>query len=313
MIGNTFQFAWEVSLIEWCQSYIPSFLIKALDIISNLGDEMIVVALLGFFYLCYDKKLGRKIAVNAILSLLFAGEIKNIFKRRRPYFDNKNIECMKAVDKNYDIYDLKKQGYSMPSMHSSNISNISMTFYEYYRKHSVLVIAIVISGIVGISRFVLGCHYPTDVLTGWTIGVLSAIFLSKLQDKISDTQLYIIMIIVMIIGLTYCESSDFFSTCGIAIGFIGSDILDRKYINHKDTRNIIKIIARLFIAFALFLAISEGLKYSLPVTITEAETLFAHLFRTFRYALGLFVAAGLSPILYKYNILKLDDNMKDDK
>lgn len=312
MIGNTFQFAWEVQLIEWCQNNLPSFLINTLSFISNVGDTIPLVGIVMFFYLCYDKKLGKRILFNTLASFILAGELKNIFKRRRPYFDNDNVKCLKIVEKDYDLYDIKNQGFSFPSLHSSNISVITGTLYSYYKKHALLIAAIIISAIVGISRFVLGCHYPTDVIVGLILGVGSVIIFGKLQDKLDDKYFYIFLISLIIIGFTFCESSDFYTISGITIGFIVSDILDKKYSNFKNTRNIIKMIARLALACAVFLAISEGMKLPFSSDVLEANNLFAYMYRTARYAIASMCGMGLTPIIYKYNILKLNDNTKDE-
>lgn len=308
MIGNTFQFEWEVRLIEWCQAYLPPFIIEPLKYVSYLGDTIFLVGIIAFFYLCYDKKCGRRIIMNTVISLMFAGEIKNIFERRRPYFDNEGIQCLKVVEKDYDMYDIRKQGFSFPSMHSSNISTVSGTMYEYFKKKSLLIIAITISGIIGISRFVLGCHYPTDVLTGWALGILSVILFGKLQDKLSDRQLYAFIFAVGVVGFFFCESADFYSAYGIAIGFIICEIIDKKYIAFENTKNPVKMVLRLVLACGIFLAVSEGLKLPFPNEVLEANNLFAYIYRVFRYCAATFIGIGITPALYKYNILKLKDS-----
>lgn len=304
MIGNTFQFAWEVKLIEWCQTCIPASLIKVMELASYVGDTIFLVGIMVIAYLCIDKKFGRRMIFNTILSFMVAAQIKNIFKRRRPYFDNDNIECLKVVDKNYDAYDIRKQGFSFPSMHSSNISTAMGSLYEFYKKHIYLVIAIICSLIVGVSRFVLGCHYPTDVLVGWTLGIIFIIIFSKIQDKLEDKYLYCLVFAIGLIGFFFCESAEFYSGFGIAIGFIFCEIVDKKYINFENTKNIIAMVLRIAVACVSFLLIAEGAKLLLPVDIQEANTLFAHLFRTARYAIGSFVGLGLTPFLYKYKLFK---------
>lgn len=313
MIGNTFYFDFEVKLIEWCQTNLPASFIQLAKYATYLGDVVFMVGIVAFFYLCYDKKAGRRIVFNAVFSLLVSCEVKNIFKRRRPYFDNESIKCLKVVDENYDAYDITKQGFSFPSMHSSNISTVTGSIFEYYRKKVLLIIAIVVSLLVGISRFVLGCHYPTDVLFGLLSGLITVIFFSKLQDNLSDSKLYLVMIVFGLVGFIFCESTDFYSAYGIAVGFIFCDFFDKKYTKFNNTRNIAKIILRLLFACGVFLAVSEGLKLPFNEEILDANTVFAHAYRAFRYAIASFIGMGLTPILYKYNILKLDDKMKGDK
>lgn len=307
MIGNTFQFDWEVKLIEWCQNSIPSIIIDGLTYMSYLGDAVLSVAIICIFYLWYDKKLGRRILFTTITSMLFACEIKNIFKRRRPYFDNENIECLKIVDKEFDMFDVKKQGFSFPSLHSSNTVSIFGTIYDYYRHKPLLIIAIVIPLIVGTSRYVLGCHYPTDVIVGWMIGLSAVIIYSKIQTKLSDKQLYICFIVLGLIGITYCESADFFQAYGIGLSFILCEKIDKKYINFKNTRNPIKGILRLLFGLGVFVLVSQVLKLPFSKEFLEGDSIVSNLYLAFRYGLSTFAGIGLTPIIYKYNVFKLDD------
>lgn len=304
MIGNTFQFTWEVNLIQWCQTYIPTSLIKAMEIVSYVGDTVCLVGIMGIAYLCIDKKFGKRLLINTIIGFMLAAQIKNVFKRRRPYFDNEGIECLKVVDKNYDVYDIRKQGFSFPSMHSSNTATVTGSIYEYYKKKAYLIIAILSSFIVGISRFILGCHYPTDVLTGWLLGIIFVVVFSKLQDKLSDRNMYIFLLAIGIIGSLYCESSDFYSGFGITLGFICADIIDNKYTHFENTKNVLAMILRLLIAVGAFMIFAEGAKLLIAIDIQEANTFFAYMFRTLRYFVGTFMALGITPMLYKKKILK---------
>ena len=85
-------------------------------------------------------------------------------------------------------------------MHSSNIVTISGSLYYGLKNKALLVVSIIFSIIVGISRFVLGCHYPTDVLIGWLLGITVLILDKKLISKLSNKQTYIFLLLVGGIG-----------------------------------------------------------------------------------------------------------------
>ena len=303
MIGNTFQFEWEVKLIEWCQGNLSPFIIKILEILSYSGDTLFIVLIMGILYLCFDKKIGKKIILNVLLMLILSSEIKNIFNRRRPYFDNSNIKLLKTINNEGDIYDISKQGFSFPSMHSANIATTTGSIYYNYRKKLILLIGMALTFTVGISRFILGCHYPTDVIVGWCLGIFVTVCFSKLQNKLSNKKIYMIVILVGFIGMFFCKSDDYFSSYGILLAFIISMHIDDKYIGFKNTKSITRSIFRILLAGVTFYFISEALK----VLFTNVDGYLSYICILLRYFISTLIGLGLTPLLYKYNILRIKE------
>jgi len=94
-MGNTFYFEWEVVLIEWIQSWLGSVGTVIASILSEMGEQLVCVTVLGFLYWCWEKEYGKYVGLNVLVGITLSPMIKNIFVRRRPYFDHEGIKCLK--------------------------------------------------------------------------------------------------------------------------------------------------------------------------------------------------------------------------
>ena len=104
LVGSTFFFDWEVALMVWLQARLGAAGAAVASVFSMFGEELACVAVLGFLYWCYDKKFGKFVGLNVLTALVLNPMVKNVFIRRRPYFDHPEIQCLKPVDKSADIY-----------------------------------------------------------------------------------------------------------------------------------------------------------------------------------------------------------------
>jgi undecaprenyl-diphosphatase len=137
----------------------------ARDITSLGGVTLIVLStILGMLWVA-----GHRDRAGAIflMSVVVGGTIlmivlKEVFERDRP-----------DVAASY----LDVTSYSYPSGHSMlsafypAIAIVFLRQEEIPRLHRLyLFVAIGLSILIGISRVILGAHYPTDVLAGWAVG-----------------------------------------------------------------------------------------------------------------------------------------------
>lgn len=107
------------------------------------------------------------VAVSAISGTMLSNVLKSIFDRPRP-----------------DITAITEYGVgSFPSGHSTASAVVYLTLgmllakAAEQRRMKVFYIgaAVLLTGLVGVSRLYLGVHYPTDVAAGWSIGAAWAI------------------------------------------------------------------------------------------------------------------------------------------
>lgn len=288
--------------MEWLQSFLSgSFSVKLFSLLSEFGEELICVAVMGVLYWGINKKLGKTLAVNIVVNLVWNPMIKNVFTRRRPYFDNETIKILKPVDAKADIMDIKAQGYSFPSGHSSNSATVFGTLAVFGKKTRLRILGVAIPLLVGISRVVLGAHYPTDVFCGWLLGVIIVIFIPFIQKKINnDKILFLILAVAGIPGFFYCTSNDFYSGYGMMLGCFLGLLMEEKFVNFENTKSVVRVILRTVVGGGLFFGLNTVLKLPFSKELLESATLAAYLIRTVRYALVVFLIVGVYPIAFKY-------------
>ena len=299
-IGNAFFFDWEVSLIIWLQSHMGAFGTASASFLSEFGEALICIAVIGFLYWCYDKSFGRYVGTNVHVGIVLNSMIKNIFVRRRPYFDNSEIKCLKPVDKNADIYNIAAQEYSFPSGHSTNSVAVYGSLASYRKNRILTIIGIALPLLIGVSRFCLGVHYPTDVLFGWLLGLVVIFAVPWLQSKLKNPRLFnIILLLVAFPGFFYCKSTDYFSGFGMLLGFILGSEFEQKFVRFENTRSPLRSILRVAGGIAVFLILDTVFKLPFSRDFMNSATTAAFLVRMLRYTVLVFVLIGAYPMLFK--------------
>ncbi len=221
LTGSIFYLDWEVALMEWLQSHLGAGVISFISLLSMFGEELLLVAIMGFFYWSWDKKIGKYIGVNMLMVSVWNPMIKNVFLRLRPYFVSDRIDLLRKIDTKADIYDVAAQGYSFPSGHSASAAAVYGSVAQKTKRKLFTVLAFVLPLLVGFSRVVVGAHFPTDVFVGWALGVLVILLVPWLREKIRNRLLfYAVLLLTTLPGFFYCESSDYFTSFGMLLGFM---------------------------------------------------------------------------------------------
>jgi len=166
-------------------------------------------------------------------------------------------------------------------------------------------LAFVISILVGMSRVVVGCHYPTDVLCGWMLGLVVMFFVSVLYGRVKNMWVrFGILAVVCGVGMFYCNTNDYFTSYGLLVGLMLSEPFEKKFVNFETTRNPVKIVIRILVGGMLYIGLNTVLKLPFSEAFLESGTHMAHLVRTVRYIIDIFVIAAIYPMLFKLSPIK---------
>ena len=138
----------------------PKVLFEFMNLISFPFHLKFFIIIIGILY--YENLISvRQCAILAIAQVINI-TIKNIVKRKRPYHENDSIENLEKLKLDY---------YSFPSGHTLNAF---LLFYILRENGIVNNYFKVIPYLVGLSRVMLGVHYPTDVIAG---GILAKVLM----------------------------------------------------------------------------------------------------------------------------------------
>ncbi len=301
MNGITFFFPWETVFIQWLQGFASPLMTAIASFFTMFGEELVLVAIAGFIYWCYDKQWGRDIATILLPTMLAGSLVKNIVLRRRPYMDHSNIQCLKRVDADAPLYDIAAQGYSFPSMHAANTWSIFGSLAIKVRKNWFRVLTGIVLFLIGLSRVFVGVHYPTDILAGWVLGGIIIAMIFLIQRKIHNSLVYLAILgLLALPGWFYCKSNDFFSAYGLMVGIFTGFAVEERFVKFENTRSVLRSILRLIGGIVLFLGLNTLLKLPFSAALLESGSFAAHLIRALRYAIVSFIFICVYPIVFQY-------------
>ena len=148
------------------------------------------ILFLWLFYIFKDKKNRMSLIILIPLSILITDQIgsklKDLELRQRPYMviDEHEMNLLIDAPKNKDgLYkNTKSSRKSFPSNHSSNIWALSIVLSYMYREQKKYFITLAV--LISVSRVYIGVHYPLDIITGCSIGLIVGSMLIKCAQKL---------------------------------------------------------------------------------------------------------------------------------
>ena len=155
----------EIQILDWMQNIRTPFGDIIVPLISGLGNAGIIWIALTLVLLIIPKtrRSGLIMALALIADLILCnGILKNLVVRTRPYDVNTVVNLL--IEKPVD--------YSFPSGHTA-ASFAAVTALYLAGEKKLWKPALVLSILIAFTRMYLYVHYPTDILGGIAVGIIS--------------------------------------------------------------------------------------------------------------------------------------------
>lgn len=127
---------------------------------------ILVATLILWWFINTDKIKSRQALTMAFFSFVIARFgvteiIRAIFPRQRPYLAHQVVQLIpKGIEP------------SFPSGHATALFAIAMAVYFYNKKLGYWLFAV--AAVVSVARVIAGVHYPSDILAGAVVGIITA-------------------------------------------------------------------------------------------------------------------------------------------
>lgn len=288
---------WGTEALVQVQSLSSEWMVAVFALFSFLGQEEFYVFLLPLIYWCIDRRIGIGLGYVAMLSAWLNSLLKHIFAIPRPADLRLNLPYPETSP-------------SFPSGHAQNaVANWGYLALRF-RKPAMTALAIVLILFIGLSRIVLGVHFPQDVVGGWLIGLVLLAAYAWAEPRAGRwlaAQRWPVQVAVAVIvplafiflhpadteGLYPAEDSLTVGSTLVGLGL--GIIMERAYVRFSVAgpvgRRALRLLAGLVIVIVLYagpsLLLPGEMVYSLEATV-----------RFLRYALLGWVVAFFCPWLF---------------
>ena len=309
---------------------LGDWLIPVMKFFTSLGFEEFYLVIMPAIYWCFDTVIGARLAIMLVITTGVNAVLKIAFHSPRPFWVSNEVQAMSS-----------ETSFGIPSGHSQNAVSLWGIWAASMKRRWAWIVAIVVAFMIGISRLYLGMHFPTDVLIGWTIGLILLWAFIRLEShtlqwftgqsirgQVIAIALFSLGILIFgylviwelrdwLLPLEWLEnatragtppdpiSRDGITTAAAIFFGLGSGLILIKQHGGFDPKGLWwKRIVRYLLGIVGTVAIWAGLKAVFP----SGEEFIPQAFRFIRYGLlGFWVAAG-APLIFRW--LKLADQAK---
>ena len=166
--------SWEFDFLYALQNIHNPVLDKIMIVLSTIGDAGLLWIGVAILLICMKKyrKCGLQVAVAMLLTFIVGNLIlKNMIHRDRPCWIDPSITLLVKLPSDF----------SFPSGHSMNGFTASVSILLCDKKLGIA--AMILAAAIAFSRLYNFVHFPTDVIAGIVIGIVSALFVNYLFQR----------------------------------------------------------------------------------------------------------------------------------
>ncbi len=229
----------ELAFIRWIQSFSSPFLDVLFQIITVLGEELVLVpAAVAWFWLC-DQDEGKNLGFTLLFSVGCNNILKGIFRFPRP-IGQPGVRTLRPQT---------ATGTSFPSGHSQSAATFGF-FVARKRKGGWYLLATTLSLAVGLSRLYLGVHYPKDVVAGIAAGILCVYLTGFLLKRWNRNTVTAIISVIYLLAALILKQENLWRVVGLEVGFFAGNVFCEKFAKFTTPKTAVKGLVRLLAGIA---------------------------------------------------------------
>ena len=154
-----------MKVLYWLESIRAPWLDAVMLAISQLGGEILFMAIVIALFWCMDKRKGYYLMTVGFFGIVANQFLKLVFRVSRPWIRDPEFTIVEGARAG-------ATGYSFPSGHTQNAAAVLGCPARMARKKGLKITLWVLYALVGISRMYLGVHTPYDVGVGVVMGLV---------------------------------------------------------------------------------------------------------------------------------------------
>lgn len=299
-----------MEFLYFLESIRNPFLDTVMQLITELGSEMLFIVIGIFMLWCMDKKHGYFVLLTGFFGVYANQFLKLSCRVPRPW----------VLDPEFTIVESARAdatGYSFPSGHTQTSVGCFLSIAMCRRERWVRIVCICLCLLVPLSRMYLGVHTPLDVGVAILMAIGIAVLLWYLFSRFGHTKklmlpllsaLSVFATVFLLYALLWQFPADIdasnltsarenaCSLLGALIGLWATYLVDEYWLHFDTKAPLGGQVLKLVIGLALVLLILQGSKPLFHLIFGEGHLVA----RVLRYMLTVLFAGVVWPMTFKW-------------